>query len=155
MNTRIITERIAPVAESMDLALLDVLYVHENGKRILRLIIDKRGGVGIDDCEHLSEVADRIISEEIGLDDFDTFEVSSPGLDRPLKSMDDYIRHEGAYVRLSLYRAVNGEKRFLGLLTVEGGRVGVALKDGRKMLFEPDQIASIKREIVFQDRMPD
>ncbi len=148
-NVRLIIEAIAPVAKSLDLDLLDAIYVHENGRNILRLIIDKRGGVGIEDCERLSEVADPMISEDLGLDDFDVFEVSSPGLDRPLKTMDDFVRHEDAYVKISLYQAVDGEKRFFGSLAVDGERVGVETEDGRRLLFELDQIASVKREIVF------
>jgi ribosome maturation factor RimP len=144
-----IVEAITPVAKSLDLDLLDVIYVHENGRNILRLVIDKRGGVGIEDCESLSELADPIISDELGLDDFDTFEVSSPGIDRPLKTMDDFIRHEGAYVRLSLYRAIDGEKRLFGHLIVDGDRVGVEAEGGERVLFDLEQIANIKREIVF------
>ncbi len=148
-NIRRIVEAITPVAKSLDLDLLEAIYVHENGRNILRLIIDKRGGVGIEDCEALSEIADPVISDELGLDDFDVFEVSSPGIDRPLKTMSDFVRHEGAYVRLSLYRAVDGEKRLFGNLIVDGDRVGVATEGGERLLFELEQIANVKREIVF------
>ncbi len=148
-NIRRIIEAITPEAKSLDLDLLEVLYVHENGRDILRLIIDKRGGVGIEDCEALSEIADPIICDELGLDDFDTFEVSSPGIDRPLKTMDDFIRHEGAYVRLSLYRALNGEKRLFGHLIVEGERIGVEVEGGERLLFDLEQVANVKREVVF------
>lgn len=148
-NKRSILEKLAPLAESMDLALLDVLYVHEGGRTVLRLIIDKRGGVGIEDCERLSTVADPLISDELGLDDFDVFEVSSPGLDRPLNTLEDCLRHEGEWVRLSLYRAVDGEKRFFGKLIVQDELVGVETEKGEKKLFSLGEVARIKREVVF------
>ncbi|HHW93600.1 MAG TPA: ribosome maturation factor RimP [Clostridiaceae bacterium] len=149
MNRGRIFEAVTPVAKSLGLDLLDVIYVYENGRTILRLIIDKRGGVGIKDCESLSEIADLIISNELGIDDFDVFEVSSPGIDRPLKTMDDFIRHEGAYVKLSLYRAIDGEKRLFGHLIVDGDRIGVEVEGGGRLLFDLEQVANVKREIVF------
>ena len=148
-NIRRIIEAITPEAEALDLDLLEAIYVHENGRNILRLIIDKRGGVGIEDCESLSEIADPLISDKLGLDDFDVFEVSSPGIDRPLKTMSDFIRHEGAYVKLSLYRAIDGEKRLFGHLIVDGDRVGVEVEGGERLLFELEQVANVRREIVF------
>lgn len=148
-NIRRIVEAISPEAEALNLDLLEAVYVHENGRDILRLIIDKRGGVGIEDCESLSEIADPLIADELGLDDFDVFEVSSPGIDRPLKTMSDFMRHAGSYVRLSLYQAMNGKKRLFGNLVVEGERIGVETEDGEKLLFDLEQIANVKREIVF------
>jgi ribosome maturation factor RimP len=146
---RLIEEAIAPLAESLELALLEARYVHESGRTVLRLIIDKKGGVGIDDCERLSEIADPLISDELGLDDFDVFEVSSPGLDRPLSTLEDCLRHEGEWARVSLYKAVEGEKRFFGKLLVDGESVGVETEKGEKKLFPFSEIASVKREIVF------
>jgi ribosome maturation factor RimP len=63
--------------------------------------------------------------------------------------MSDFIRHEGAYVKLSLYRAINGEKRFFGHLIVDGDRVGVEVEGGERLLFELEQVANVRREIVF------
>lgn len=148
-NRKVIMEQIAPVAESYGLALLDVLYVREGGRTVLRLIIDKKGGVGIEDCELMSERADLLISDGLGLDDFDVFEVSSPGLDRPLKTVDDCLRHEGEWARISLYQGIDGEKRFFGSLFADGECVGVITKSGERLKFPWDDIAQVKREIVF------
>jgi ribosome maturation factor RimP len=148
-NKKMILDQVGPLAEGMGLALLDALYVHEGGRTILRLIIDKRGGVGIEDCERLSGIADALISEEMGLDDFDVFEVSSPGLDRPLNTLEDCRRHEGEWVRISLYQAVDGEKKFFGKLVVEDEMVGIERESGERKLFSMQDIARVKREIVF------
>ena len=148
-NKKIIYDKLAPLAAGMDLALLDVLYVHEGGRTVLRLIIDINGGAGIEDCERLSGMADPLISEELGRDDFDVFEVSSPGLDRPLNNLEDCLRREGEWVRISLYQAVDGEKRFFGKLVVEGESVGVETEKGEIRLFPFGDIARVKREVVF------
>lgn len=148
-HKKLITDAVTPVAESLGLALLDVLYVHEGGRQVLRLIIDKKGGVGIEDCERLSALADPLISDELGLDDFDVFEVSSPGLDRPLLTLEDCLRHEGEWAKISLYKAVEGEKRFIGKLLVDGEQVGVETEKGERKLFPFSEIANVRREIVF------
>jgi ribosome maturation factor RimP len=148
-NERKIFELVKPLADALDLALLEVRYVHENGRTILRLIIDKRGGVGIDDCERLSEEADPLIAETLRLTDYEVFEVSSPGLDRPLKTIEDCERHEGEWARVSLYRAVDGDKKFIGSLAVEDDCVGVITEDGERHLFPWKDVAAVKREIVF------
>ncbi len=148
-NIRKIEQEIAPLAESLGLALLDVLHVHEGGRTVLRLIIDKKGGVGIEDCEKLSGLADSLISDQLGFDDFDVFEVSSPGFDRPLTSLEDCLRHEGEWVRISLYQNVEGGKRFLGKLLVDGEQVGVETEEGEIRLFPFEAIAQVKREVVF------
>ncbi len=148
-KTRKIEQEIAPLAESLGLALLDVLYVHEGGRTVLRLIIDKKGGVGIEDCERLSGLADTLISDQLGFDDFDVFEVSSPGFDRPLNSLEDCLRHEGEWVRISLYQNVDGGKRFFGKLIVEGDQVGVETEKGEIRLFPFEDIARVKREVFF------
>jgi ribosome maturation factor RimP len=151
MNRDRIKERLAPIAESMGVVLLDALYTNERGRSILRLVIDKKGGITTDDCEKISEVADPLISDTLGIIDFDVFEVSSPGLDWPLKTMADCLRHEGEYAHVRLYQAVDQKKRFSGALTIdeEAGKVGVRDADGNTVLFPLKDIAHIRRDVHF------
>lgn len=143
-----IMELVEPLAADIGLDLIDVETPHEGDRTILRLIVDKRGGVPIDLCEALSEAADPVIEREIGFDHYDAFEVSSPGIGRALKTEADRLRHEGEYVKLSLYKGVNGKKRFYGHLVVGDGTAGVEA-EGKTLMFPLDDIANIKREIVF------
>ncbi len=89
-----------PVAEQMGLDLVDAEYKKEGPSYFLRLFIDRKGGVGIDECEEFSRVIDPILDEKLR-HDADYFEVSSPGLTRPLTEIRDYIRYEGEKLELS------------------------------------------------------
>ena len=83
--------------------LVDVEFVREGKVQCMRVLIDKRGGVTIDECEAVSRRIDPILEEAGLMADVDTFEVSSPGLDRPLKKPADFVRHMGEKVDVGLY----------------------------------------------------
>lgn len=90
--------------------------------RLIRLFIDREGGVNIDDCTLVSNHLSRVLTVENI--DFDRLEVSSPGLDRPLKSLQDFTRFAGREAELKLRLPLNGRKRFTGkLMGVEEGAV--------------------------------
>lgn len=134
--------------EAIGLELVDVEMVSENQSRILRLYIDKPGGVGLDDCERVSNMIDPIIDNELNLHSHDYLEVSSPGLERPLKTDRDYQRYQGEWVELTLYKAADGRKKFQGFLgpsTADG--IVIAFEDGSSRLFPRDQVAKARRMI--------
>lgn len=111
-----VAERAKPVAEGMGLALWDVLYVKEGASWYLRVIIDKEGGVNIDDCEALSRALDDIVdAESEGAGEF-IFEVSSPGLGRELRRDEHLAAWLGKPVRVRLYKALDGTKELFGEL---------------------------------------
>lgn len=95
---------------------------------LLRVFIDKPSGIGVDDCAAVSNHLTRLFAvEEI---DFARLEVSSPGLDRPLKSTADFQRFVGAQVRVRLYDAVEERKRFDAVVeAVEGETIRFALAE--------------------------
>jgi ribosome maturation factor RimP len=105
----------ASVAD-LGIELVDVELVREGQARILRLIIDKPGGVDHEDCARVSRMADPIIDQDLGLNLHDYLEVSSPGLERPLKTDRDFLRHQGEWVEVILYKALDGQKKFTGRL---------------------------------------
>ena len=84
------TELIQPVVEANGVELFDVDYVKEGSDWYLRVYIDKEGGVTIDDCQNVSRAFNEILDRENYIDDQYIFEVSSPGLTRPLKKEKDY-----------------------------------------------------------------
>ena len=98
-----------------------------NGGRLLRLFIDKPGGVTLDDCAAISRHLTRVLAVE-GID-YDRLEVSSPGLDRPLRKEADFARFAGqrAEIRMCTPDA-SGRRKFAGVLRgAEGGRVSLEL----------------------------
>lgn len=97
------------------LELVDVEYIRERDW-YLRIFIDKSGGVGIDDCQWLSQlIGDKLDEIELIRDPY-YLEVSSPGLDRPLKKEKDFVRHAGQKVELHTFAPINGKKLIVGLL---------------------------------------
>ncbi len=93
---------------------------------LLRVYIDAPSGISLDDCEKVSRQLSRVLEVE-GVD-YARLEVSSPGLDRPLKKPADFERFAGAEVSVRLRRALEGRRNFEGVLTLEGdGRFGLEL----------------------------
>ena len=80
-----------PVVTGLGFDLVDCSFVKESRGMVLTLYIDKRGGIGIDDCETVSRAVDPLIDESASIDP-DFFEVSSPGLTRPLETEKDFIK---------------------------------------------------------------
>lgn len=142
-----------PIAASLGLDLVEVEYVKEGKNNILRLIIDKAGGVGIEDCEAMSRASEKAIDTVDPIRDPYILEVSSPGLDRPLKTERDMLRHLGEEVEVKLYAPIDGRKAFEGLLTgVEPGTGTVRLDTpAGQMDFNRADIALMKRTIKFSD----
>ena len=137
-----------PVSEE-GVELVDVEYVREGDMQILRVLVDKRGGVTIDECEAVSRRIDPILEEAGLMTDVDSFEVSSPGLNRPLKTHADFIRHQGETVDVSLYQAVNGEKKITGVLTDYRDKKMTITTEKEAVTLDDSQIAAVKQHLDF------
>lgn len=139
----------APVAEELGVELLEVKYVKEGPRRFLRLIIDKKGGIGIDDCEAVSRAVDPLIDENIEIKEAYYLEVQSPGLDRPLKTQADFLRYAGQEAEVKFYRARDGQKTLQGLID-RADEEHLYLKVGESVEALPlAEIAHVKRVIRF------
>jgi len=128
---------VQPVVTGMGYELVDVQA--SNGGRLLRLFIDKPGGVGLEDCAAVSRQLSRVFEVE-GID-YERLEVSSPGLDRPLRKGADFARFAGhkAEVRMRTPDAT-GRRRFVGVLRgADASRVEMEL-DGQLVALELDGI---------------
>ena len=146
--TDAVTALAVPEAEKLGLEIWDVEYVREAGQWFLRIYIDKKGGVSIQDCEALSKVMDPLLDEADPIPDSYVFEVSSAGAERELKRPGDFPRFFGENVEVRLYSPVEGSKTFTGILTgYEGGNV--SLRVGQKdYTFEKAQVAKVRLRIV-------
>lgn len=141
---------VMPLVTENNFELVDVEYVKEAGNWYLRVYIDKEGGITVDDCEIIS----RALSDKLDADDFmeDSYilEVSSPGLGRPLKKDKDFERSLGKEVEIKLYRAVNRQKDFEGVLknyTTE--EVTIVIDEEEEMTFARNDIALIRLSFDF------
>ena len=142
-----ITEKVEalakPVVEEEGCELWSVEYVREAGTWYLRVLIDKDGGVGIDDCERISRRLDPILDEADPIPDSYVFEVGSAGAERELKRPSDFERYIGSEVEVKLYQPYQGKKSYVGSLEAyEDGNVTVS-----SVLLKKEQIAQVKLHV--------
>lgn len=104
-----------PITDEYGFELVDVEHKKEGQHWYLRAYIDKDGGITLNDCEMVSNRLSDILDEKDPIDESYFLEVSSPGLDRPLKKERDFIRYMDREVEISLYQAINGLKNFKGI----------------------------------------
>jgi ribosome maturation factor RimP len=122
---------VRPVVEAAGLELVEASFVREQGRRILRVVVDRDGGV---DLETIGEVSERV-SRRLDLEGFDPgpyeLEVSSPGLERQLRSARDFERRVGQKVKVKLTAPVEGTRILRGtILAADGERVRIAAEAG-------------------------
>ena len=134
-----------PLMEEFGFELVDVEYVKEGGSWYLRAYIDKEGGITVNDCEAVARRMNDLLDEEDFVEESYIFEVSSPGLGRPLKKEKDYIRSIGKDVEIRTYRAINRSKEFTGALKAyTDDTVTIETGDGEEMTFQKKEIARIR-----------
>ena len=132
---------VEPAVTGMGYELVDVQA--SNGGRLLRLFIDKPGGVTLEDCAAISRHLTRVLAVE-GID-YERLEVSSPGLDRPLRKASDFVRFAGqrAEIRMRTPDA-SGRRRFVGVLRgAESGQVSMEL-EGQTVALALDDVDRAK-----------
>ena len=134
-----------PIMEENNFELVDVEYVKEAGTWYLRAYIDKEGGFTVDDCEMVSRRLSDWLDKEDFIDDSYILEVSSPGLGRPLKKENDYVRSMGKELEIRTYRAINRQKEFYGILTgYTEDTVTIQPEEGEALTFQKNEIALIR-----------
>lgn len=140
-----------PVVEQFGVDLVDVEFVREGTAWFLRLYIDKPGGVSLDDCTAVSQAVDPLIEAEVEIKPAYYLEVSSPGLDRPLKTQRDLLRHVGDLVEVKLYQPKQGQKQWTGrIMSCEAGVLTLMPEQGEEpMTFTEAERASVKQAIRF------
>ncbi|MCL2390720.1 MAG: ribosome maturation factor RimP [Endomicrobia bacterium] len=117
---------LGPVAEREKIEIVDVQYLKENGGWTLRIFIDKENGVNMDDCAQASRIFEVFLDESDILKDSYVLEISSPGIDRVLKSEKDFKRFNGYKIKVRAFDPINNQKNFLGeILSCENGKVKI------------------------------
>ena len=143
-------ELLEPIVTGFGFELVDVEYVKEAGIWYLRAYIDKPGGITVDDCEAVSRKYSDILDEKDYIEDTYIFEVSSPGLGRPLKKEKDFRRSLGEEVEIRTYRAIEHQKEFVGILKeYDNDTVTIAYEDDTTQTFNRSEIALIRLALDF------
>ena len=139
-----------PIVEANGLELVDLEFVKEGVNWYLRVYIDKEGGVTLDDCEVVSRTLEAKLDEKDPIEQAYILEVSSPGLDRPLKKEADFVKFQGEIIDVKLYKAVNGSKQYQGkLLGLENGILSIEEDNGNVVTFEHKDAASVRLAVIF------
>ncbi|MDD2533383.1 MAG: ribosome maturation factor RimP [Eubacteriales bacterium] len=137
--------------EALGVDLVDVIFSKEGSASFLRILIDKDGGVSLDDCTAVNHLVDPIIDHELKLTNHDYLEVQSPGLERPLKTDRELTRYQGSTIEISLYEAIDNCKKFSGKLgPFTDSEITLIRADASTQLFLRDKVAKIKRIVVFE-----
>lgn len=132
------------VAEKLGFYLVDAELVNENKSKILRLYIDKEGGIGVDECERFSGCFSEEYDKIDPIKDAYCLEVSSPGVDRTLKTERELKYYTGREVDVRLYGAIDGIKEFTGTLTGSNGKTVTVEAEGREFAFKLSEAVYVK-----------
>ena len=137
-------ELIQPLVDEKGFELVDVEFVKEGSEWYLRGYIDKDGGISVNDCEEISRAFNEILDREDYISEQYIFEVSSPGLTRPLKKEKDYKRSIGKLVDVKLYKPVDKAKEYTGVLSAfDGNTVTLEGDNGDSYTLDRKNIAKI------------
>ena len=137
-------ELVLPIVEENKFELVDVEYVKEAGEYYLRVYIDKPGGINIDDCEVVSRRLSDLLDQKDFIKEAYILEVSSPGLDRPLKKDKDFERSIDKEVELKTYKPIDKRKDFTGTLKSYDADTVTITVDGTDITFNRKEIALIR-----------
>lgn len=136
-------------ADSLGYELVDIEYKKERDGLHVICFIYKEDGISIDDCTDFSRVLSDLLDEEDPILDGYFLEVSSPGLDRPLKNSGDYRRNLGNTVDVKLYSSLNGKKSFQGILKSYTDKIVILNVEGMDVEIPISVISMMKQTIIF------
>ena len=137
------------LSQSLNYDLVDVEYVKEFGSYYLRVYIDKEGGITLDDCQNMSELLSERLDKDDPIETAYYLEVSSPGLDRPLKTDKDLKRNLGKDIEVSLYKPLDNRKKYEGnLMDFTGEKIIIEVNENL-IEIPKDAISVIKLALKF------
>ena len=131
-----------PLIAENGMELIDVEYVKEGAEWYLRLFLDKEGeeGIDLDDCELISRKFSDVLEEKDPISQAYRLEVSSPGIERPLKRTKDFQRFQGEKVQVKTFSEVEGKKQFIGILQETTEEIVTVDVDGTSIVIPRKQI---------------
>ena len=143
-------EKVVPVIENMGYEVVEVEYVKKSDGMNLTFYIDRDGGVQIDDCEKVSKEIDGLLEELNPTDNAPyILNISSPGIDRPLKTERDFKRNIDKEIEVTLFAKMDGKKKFEGVLkNYNENEISIEVS-GKTLTLQRDKIAHIVPIIKF------
>ena len=140
---------ITPCVLESGLELVDVEFVKEGGSWSLRIFIDKPGGIGIEDCGNLSRKIDSLLDEKDPIPQSYHLEVSSPGIERPLKKLADFSRFAGHLAAITTFAPYDGKRNITGRIAAVHGDNIILDSEGKEFTITFSQVASARLKAEF------
>jgi ribosome maturation factor RimP len=127
-------ELAAPLAQAEGMEIVDIEFRHEGsrGGRVLRLYMDKESGPNVDDLSRVSRQLSEVLDVQDTIDGAYTLEVSSPGINRPLRKPEHFARFVGKRIRIRTRDLIDGRRSFLGILNEVAGNSVCLVQEGKQ-----------------------
>ncbi len=136
---------VSNILQDNKIELIDITYRREGRGNVLRIFADTANGITVAECARINEIVGEALDKDDIIGERYLLEVSSPGLDRPLKTKADLVRQKGKKVRVHTYVPVENRKEFIGTLEeVDGENVFIVVEKGIKISIALDKIASAR-----------
>ncbi|MFW0097172.1 MAG: ribosome maturation factor RimP [Coxiella endosymbiont of Haemaphysalis qinghaiensis] len=119
---------IAPAVEALGFEFLGYELSQQEGQNVLRVIVDSLLGVSLDDCTRISRQVSAVLDIEDPISDHYNLEISSPGLERPLNTIDHYRRFMGRKAKVHLYNPRGGQRQICGIIKMVNNEEGVIIE---------------------------
>ncbi|MEG0129157.1 ribosome maturation factor RimP [Clostridium sp.] len=139
-----IEEFTAPLVESLGYELVDIEYIKEDGEWYLRFYIDSENGIQIEDCAAVSRAVGDRLDEVDPIKESYYLEVSSPGLDRPLKKESDFIKYNGKKIKIKFYKPFMDKKFVDGILNGYTDNNIIITIDNNNIEIDKSLVASVR-----------
>lgn len=148
------TEKIAydiaePIAKENGCFIYDVEFVKEGGLYFLRIYVDRDGGIDLDACEVISRAVSEKLDEENPISQNYYLEVSSPGVERKLKTAEHFNRYIGEKIDIGLYKAINGRKSLCAVLNGYDGENIIISANGEELVIPQKQTTQVRLHFDF------
>ncbi len=141
----LVEEIISPFIDEKKLELVDVEFIKEGQHRYLRVYLDKENGLSLDDCQEASEYLSNKLDKLDPIKESYFLEVSSPGIERPLKRDKDFEKYKGELVEARLYHPIDGQKVIEGkLMGLINGKIVILREKKGEIAIPKDKVALVK-----------
>jgi len=151
MNKKSIEDRVKDlvndIIKSSDYELIDIEYVKEGPFKYLRVYVDKPEGITVDDCADVSRALNHKLDEDDFIKEQYFLEVSSPGIERPLKTESDFIKNINKSVEVKFYKPMDGKKAIVGILVEKTDTSVVINFENENITIDLKDISKINRAI--------
>lgn len=145
-----VEKMVTAITDEKAYEMVDVEYVKEAGQFYLRVVVDKEGGISLNECEEVSRELSPKLDENDFIKENYYLEVSSPGIDRALKRDKEFVKYKGRDVEIKLYKAIDGVKQFEGeLVGLDEENNIVVIINNEEMKFNRKDVAIIRLAIKF------